>query len=158
MALGEGTRAPAVRLFGPGRRAVDLGEFIGVKPVVLLFFPLAFTSTCTAEVCAVADDYSAWTALDAQVFGISVDSDATLARFAAETGAPFPLLSDFNRDAIRAYHVVRPDLGGLKEVAERVVFVIDGDGVIRHVWQGEHPGVMPPFEEILDALRAVRAG
>ncbi len=89
------------------------------------------------------------------MLGISVDSPHVLEKFGEETGAEFPLLSDFNRDAIRAYDVVRPDLGGLREVAERVVFVIGPDRVIRHVWQGAHPGVMPPFEEIQAALRTM---
>ena len=150
-----GANAPAVTLFGPARSRVELRDYIGRQPVVLLFFPLAFTSTCTAELCAVTEDYAAYSDLGAQVFGISVDSPHTLARFAAETGAAFPLLSDFNREAIRAYDVVRPDLGGLREVAERVVFVIDADGTIRHVWQGEHPGVMPAFEGIKAALAAL---
>lgn len=155
MALEVGRMAPAVSLFGPGRKPVDLGEHIGAAPVVLLFFPLAFTSTCGAEMCAVADDYDAFSDLDARVFAISVDSPSVNERFATETGASFPILSDFNRVGIRAYDVVRPDLGGLRDVAERTVFVIDLEGVIRYVWQGEHPGVMPPFDEVKAALAAL---
>lgn len=158
MALGVGGKAPALTLFGPARSRVDLGDHIGRQPVVLLFFPLAFTSTCTAQMCAVAEDHAAFADLDALVFGISVDAPATLDRFAAETGATFPLLSDFNREAIRAYDVVRPDLGGLRDVAERVVYVIARDGTIVYVWQGEHPGVMPPLDEIKAALRGAGAG
>lgn len=152
MALAIGETAPAVTLFGPKRVPVDLGDHIGKAPVVLLFFPLAFTSTCTAEMCSVAEDRTDYSDLNARVFAISVDSPHVNTKFAEETGAEFPILSDFNRDAIRAYDVVRPDLGGLREVAERTVFVIDADGVIRYMWQGAHPGVMPPFGEIKAAL------
>jgi peroxiredoxin len=103
----------------------------------------------------VGQDRRDYAALKARVFAISVDSPHVNARFAAETGADFPVLSDFNRDAIRAYDVVRPDLGGLRDVAERTVFVIDADGIIRYAWQGEHPGVMPPFDEIKAVLASL---
>lgn len=155
MALDIGRRAPAVTLFGPGRKPVHLGDHIGHEPVVLLFFPLAFTSTCREEMCTMAERYDAYSALDATVFAISVDSPHVNEKFAQETGAPFLILSDFNRDGIRAYDVVRPDLGGLHEVADRVVFVIDREGVIRWVWQGEHPGVLPPFDEIRAAVESL---
>jgi peroxiredoxin len=103
--------------------------------------------------CAVADDWSAWQALGANVIGISVDSPYVNVRFAEETKAPFPIVSDFNREASRAYDVLRPDLGGLKDVSERVVYVIDRAGTITYAWQGEHPGVFPPLDEVKAAVR-----
>jgi peroxiredoxin len=106
--------------------------------------------------CTTAGDYGAYREMGAQVIGISVDSPYTNVKFAESCGAPFPILSDFNREAIRAFDVVRPDLGGLRDVAERVVYVIDGEGVIRWVWQGEHPGVMPPFDEIKAAVKSAK--
>ncbi len=153
MALPVGTKAPGATLFSAPRTPLHLADHIGERPVVLLFFPLAFSSTCTAEMCAVRDDWDAYRALDATVFGISIDSPYVNRKYAEQTRTPFPILSDFNREAIRAYDVVRPDLGGLREVAERVVFVIDRTGRIAYVWQGEHPGVLPPFDEIKAALQ-----
>jgi peroxiredoxin len=152
MAIRVGEAAPTPTLFSAPRTLLQLGDYVGKQPVVLLFFPLAFSSTCTAEVCAVSDDFGAYAELDAAVFAISVDSPYVNANFAKETQASFPILSDFNREAIRAYDVVRPDLGGLRDVSERVVFVIGRDGRVRYVWQGEHPGVMPPFDEIKKAV------
>ena len=148
MALKVGEAAPTPTLFRAPRTPLLLGDYISQQSVVLLFFPLAFSSTCTAEVCAVSDDFGSYADLDAAVFAISVDSPYVNERFAKETRARFPILSDFNREAIRAYDVVRPDLGGLRDVSDRVVFVIGRDGRIRYVWQGEHPGVMPPFDVI----------
>jgi glutaredoxin-dependent peroxiredoxin len=152
VALTPGARAPDATLTRyDARTAVSLTEFLGQRPVVLLFFPLAFSSTCTEEMCAVAEDYSAYEGLGAQVLGISVDSPYTNARFAEETGAPFPILSDFNRAAARAYGVLRDSFGHLDGVSERAAFVVDRSGLITYSWVGE-PGDLPPLEEIKAAL------
>jgi peroxiredoxin len=143
-------------MFARPREPVHLRDYIDGNPVVLMFFPMAFSSVCTDEMCTTAGDYGAYREMGAQVIGISVDSPYTNVKFAESCGAPFPILSDFNREAIRAFDVVRPDLGGLQDVAERVVYVIDGEGVIRWVWQGEHPGVMPPFDEIKAAVKSAK--
>lgn len=153
MPLPIGAEAPGATLFAAPREPFLLTDHIGGKPTVLLFFPLAFSSTCTAEMCSVGEDYQAYLDLDARVFGISVDSPWVNSRFAKETSVPFPILSDFNREAMRAYDVVRPDLGGLRDVSERAVFVIGRNGRIHWVWQGENPGVMPPFDQVRTALR-----
>jgi glutaredoxin-dependent peroxiredoxin len=153
--LTVGSAAPGAQVAVRPREWVDLSDFYGERPVVLLFFPLAFSSTCMEEMCAVATDWSAWSELDAHIFGISVDSPYVNVRFAEETKATFPILSDFNREAGRAFDVMRADLGGLLEVTERVVFVIDRAGVIRYVWQGEHPGVLPPLDEAKDVVRSL---
>ena len=155
MPLEVGGRAPDARVAIRPREWVSLGDWFGERPVVLLFFPMAFSSTCTAEMCAVADDWSAWSELGATVLGISVDSPYVNVKFAEETKAPFPIVSDFNREAIRAWDVVRPDLGGLRDVAERVVYVIDRTGRIAYVWQGEHPGVFPPLDEVRAAVQRI---
>ncbi len=153
MALKAGELAPDCRVALRPRQWVSLKDFVGEKPVVLLFFPLAFSSTCTSEMCTIAEDWSSWQGLGAHIFGISVDSPYANAKFAEETGAQFPILSDFNREASRAYDVLRADLGGLLEVSERAVFVIDRSGRISYAWLGENPGVFPPLEEIKDAVR-----
>ena len=118
---------------------------------------MAFSSTCTEELCSVADDYSAYRDLGGSVVAISVDSPYVAARFAEACGAPFPFLSDFNRTAARAFDVLRPRLGELEGVSERAAFVIDDRGVITYAWVGEHPGVFPPLEEIREAARAARS-
>lgn len=151
--LAVGTKAPGARVAVRPREWVDLSSYMGEKPLVLLFFPMAFSSTCTSEMCAVADDWSAWQQLGATVIGISVDSPYVNVKFAEETKAPFPIVSDFNREATRAYDALRADLGGLKDVSERAVFVINRAGTIVYTWQGEHPGVMPPLDEVKGAVR-----
>jgi glutaredoxin-dependent peroxiredoxin len=154
VALEVGTRAPGARVAVRPREWVDLRDYFGDGPVVLLFFPMAFSSTCTDEMCAVAETWSEWAGIGARVFGLSVDSPYVNTKFAESTAAPFPILSDFNREAGRAYDVIRPDLGGLRDVTDRVVFVVDREGTIVYVWQGEHPGVNPPLDEVRAAAAA----
>jgi peroxiredoxin len=153
--LHQGTLAPDARLAVRPRDWKGLHELRGGQPAVLLFFPLAFSSTCTEEVCTMAETCAHYEDLGVRVFGISIDSPYVNARFAQETGAAFPILSDFNKEATRAYDVYREDLGGLLGVSERAVFVIDAGGIIAWTWQGEHPGVMPPFDAIEAAVQRV---
>jgi peroxiredoxin len=120
---------------------------------VLLFFPLAFSSVCTEELCAVRDDWSAWTALDADVFGISVDSPFVTRRFREELGLPFPLLSDFNHVVGASYGVLYEDYFGLRGVARRAAFVVDMDGRIAYAWVSERDDVLPDFAAVRTAVR-----
>ncbi|GMV07722.1 MAG: anti-oxidant AhpCTSA family protein [Gemmatimonadota bacterium] len=137
---------------GPGR--VTLSEHRG-HPVVLLFFPLAFSSTCTEELCHVAEDWSRWEEVGARVLGLSIDSPYVNQRFAGELRLPFPLLSDFNKDASSAYGVLYPEFYGMKGVSKRAAFVVDGEGTVAYAWVAEEAGLLPPFEEILEAVRRV---
>lgn len=151
-----GSRAPDFSLApGPGPDRVTLASLKG-EPVVLLFFPLAFSSTCTEELCHVADSWEDWERLGANVLGISVDSPFVNKKYAQETGVPFPLLSDFNKEASSAYGVLYADFYGMRGVSKRAAFVIDRDGVIAYAWVSEDAGVLPPFNEILKAVEAVR--
>jgi len=100
--------------------------------VVLAFFPAAFSSVCTKELCTFRDQLAALNAAKATVLGISVDTFFTLKAFQSDQGLTFPLLSDFNKDVIRLYDVYNPDMIGLKGIAKRAVFVVDGEGIIRH--------------------------
>ena len=154
MALAKGDVAPRFALPAAPGEIVDVGARIGERPIVLLFFPLAFSSVCTAELCAVRDDWSAWSDLGADVFGISIDSPFVTRRFRDELGLPFPLLSDFNHDVGAAYGVLYEDYFGLRGVAKRSAFVIGRDGRIAWAWVSERDDVLPDFEEVRQAARA----
>jgi glutaredoxin-dependent peroxiredoxin len=155
--LQVGTRAPDAGVFRAPGEPARLRAYYGNGPVVLLFFPLAFSGTCTREVCSMAEDYGAYRELGAEVLGISVDSPYVNRAFAASCNADFPILSDWHREASAAFGVLRPDLNGLRDVSERASFVIAPDGAIAYAWQGEHPGVMPDFDAIRSAVeRAAR--
>ena len=154
--LVPGDRAPGFALPSAPGDVVDVSARIGERPVVLLFFPLAFSSVCTAELCAVRDDWSAWQALDADVYGISADSPFVTRRFREELGLPFPLLSDFNHDVGAAYGVLYEEYFGLRGVARRAAFVVGGDGRIVHAWVGEQDDVLPDFGAVRGAVSAAR--
>lgn len=154
MALQPGDRAPDVTLPSHEIKPVSLSSLWADGPAVLLFFPLAFTSTCTEELCSIRDDHAAFRELRANVAALSVDSPFTLAKFRGEIRAEYPFLSDFNREAAEAYGVVREGpLGpGLLRASDRAAFVVGTDGVIRYAWHSTNPGLLPPFDEIKAAL------
>lgn len=154
----HGDPAPAFALPEAPGKIVDLAGRIGERPVVLLFFPLAFSSVCTAEMCAVRDDWSAWEDLDADILGISVDSPFVTRKFKEDNRLPFPVLSDFNREAARAYDVLYEDYFGLRGVAKRAVFVIDRDGRIAYRWVSEDSGVEPDYGEVKAAVERLGSG
>jgi len=154
MALSIGTPAPDFTLPSKPGETVTLSALRG-KPVVLLFYPAAFTSVCTKEMCTIGEDFAAYEALHAAVLAISVDTPWVVTKFKEETKAPFPFLSDFNKDVIRAYDVVRSQFAfGMRDVPERAVFVIDAAGVITYAWVGENPGVFPDLDAVKHALAA----
>jgi glutaredoxin-dependent peroxiredoxin len=126
-----GAPAPDFTLTNQDRQPVTLSGLRGT-PVVLAFFPAAFSSVCTKEMCTFRDSLARLNAVDAQVFGISVDTFFTLKAFQADQQLTFPLLSDFNKEVIRAYGVFNEDMIGLKGIAKRAVFVIDRQGIVRH--------------------------
>ena len=154
MALQKGEKAPDVTLPSHDNRQVSLAEEWSQGPVVLLFFPLAFTSTCTREMCTVRDDIGSYTDVNGRVIAVSVDSPFVLARFREEIGANYLFLSDFNREASQAFGVQRQGpLGpGLMGASDRAAFVIGQDGTIRYAWHDTNPGLLPPFDEIKAAL------
>lgn len=157
MAVEVGHRAPDVTLVNWDRKAVKLSELRG-RPAVLAFFPGAFTSTCTKEMCAFRDGLAGFNALDAQVVGISVDSPFAQKAFAEAHGLNFPLLSDFNREVVRAFGVEDPGFAGglLPGVAMRSVFVLDADGVVRFRWVAPSQGTEPDYGEVEAAVQGLR--
>ncbi len=155
MPLPIGTPAPDFTLpVKPNEDPLLLADHVGERVVVLMFFPLAFSSTCTEQMCTVAENYSAWEALDAEVIGISIDSPWTNEKFATECGATFPIASDFNKDVSAAYDALYDEIMGLRGVTRRVVYVIDRSGTIVYAWEGEHAGIMPDFGDIMAAVEA----
>jgi glutaredoxin-dependent peroxiredoxin len=131
MSVDVGSKAPDFTLTNQDRQAVTLSQQRG-KNVVLAFFPAAFSSVCTKELCTFRDSMAKLNQANAQVYGISVDTFFTLKAFQDQQKLNFPLLSDFNKEVIRQYGVFNEDMIGLKGIAKRAVFVIDGDGVVRH--------------------------
>jgi len=131
MAVDVGSTAPDFTLTNQDRQPVTLSEQRG-KPVVLAFFPAAFSSVCTKELCTFRDALAKLNQAKAQVYGISVDTFFTLKAFQDQQKLTYPLLSDFNKDVIRQYGVFNEEMIGLKGIAKRAVFVIDKDGVVRH--------------------------
>lgn len=155
MPLEAGEKAPDLALpLKPGEAPLRLEDYRGEKPVVLLFFPLAFSRVCTEEMRIVAENYDRWRELDAEVLGISVDSPFVNQKFAEECGAPFPILSDFNREAVRAFDVENSDFYGLEGVANRSAFVVDRSGTVVYSWMSEDASVLPDFGEIREAVEA----
>lgn len=152
-----GQQAPDVTLVNYDRKPVKLSELRG-KPTVLLFFPAAYSATCTKEMCAFRDSMARYGGLNAQVVGISVDMPYSQKAFADANGLPFPLLSDYNREAVRAFDVQDPNFVGglLPGVAMRSVFVLDGSGVIRYKWVADRPGTEPDYAAVEAAVKALR--
>jgi peroxiredoxin len=154
MAVDVGTKAPDFTLKDQERRDVTLSAQKG-HPLVLAFFPGAFSSVCTKELCTVRDALGGASKLSksgAQVFGISVDTFFTLKAFHDQQQLPFPLLSDFNKDVIRAYGVFNEDMIGLKGIAKRAVFVIDKDGVVRYREILDDARNEPDYEKLYAAV------
>jgi peroxiredoxin len=143
--------APDFTLVNQDRQPVTLSASRG-RPVVLAFFPGAFSSTCTAELCTFNNRMSRLNAANAQVYGISVDTFFALKAFRDSQHLTFPLLSDFNKEVIRLYDVFFEDMIGLKGLAKRAVFVIDKDGIIRHRQVVEDARNEPDYEPVFKAL------
>jgi peroxiredoxin len=124
------------------------------KPVVILFFPLAFTGVCTAELCNVRDNIALYNNTNAQVFGISVDSLFTLEKFSNEQNLNFPLLSDFNKDAAKAFDVLYEVFPAFEMmgVSKRAAFVVDKNGIVQYAEVCATPGDLPNFAAIQETL------
>jgi len=153
MPLAKGTKAPDFTLkskTADGLVDVRLSDNFGKKQTVLLFFPLAFTSVCTNEMCDVTAGLSAYAGMHAEVIAISVDSPYAQEAWAKQNGIGIKLLSDLNKSVIRTYDVVFANLTG--DTAARAAFVIGADGVIKYSEQTPTPKHLPNFEAIKGAL------
>jgi glutaredoxin-dependent peroxiredoxin len=153
MSLHPGQQAPDFSLTSSDKETISLSQYRG-QQVVLLFFPLAFTSVCTTELCSVRDGLSEYQQSDAAVLGISVDSPFSLARFKEDNQLNFPLLSDFNKEASAAYGALYENFVlGMKGVSKRAAFVVDREGIIRYAEVLENAGELPNLEAVREALK-----
>jgi len=152
MSLKLDSKAPDFTLKNTEGEEITLSDFRNSKNVVLLFFPLAFTSTCTEELCTTRDNMKFYESLDAKVMGISVDSFFTLKEFKKAENLNFTLLSDFNRRVSEQYNSLYNEFFGMKGVAKRSAFVIDQEGLIRHKEILEDAGKLPDFKSIQNTL------
>lgn len=153
--LQPGDKAPDFALRASDRSLVKLSEQRG-KNIVLLFFPFAFTSVCTKELCYMRDSLADYESLDAQILAVSVDSYYTLARWKDEEKFNFPMLSDFNKTVSKKYDTLYKEFGlGLKGVSKRSAFVIDKEGVVRYAEVLENAGELPNFEAIKMTLQSL---
>jgi peroxiredoxin len=155
MAIEIGQTAPVFTLHDSEKNKVALADYKG-KNVLLMFFPQSFTGVCTAELCSLRDNIAIYNNANAQVFGISVDSVFTLAKFKEEQHLNFPLLSDFNKEVSTAYDAIYMDwILDMKGVSKRSAFVIDKEGIVRYAEVLESAGDLPNFtaiEKTLDTL------
>ncbi len=156
MTVKVGDAAPDFELYDQDRKPRRLSEFKG-KKVVLAFFPGAFTSVCTKEMCTFRDGMAEFNKLDATVIGISVNDPFTLKGFAEQNNLNFVLLSDYTREVSRKYGGVHEDFIGMKgySVAKRAVFILDRDLVVRYAWVSEDPLKEPDYEEIKRELAKI---
>lgn len=149
-------KAPDFKLFNTEKKEISLAEKNGSN-IVLLFFPLAFTSTRTVELCNIRDNYAMYNDLNAKVFGISVDSLFSLGKFRAEQKLNFDLLSDFNKTASAAYECLYPQFGfGMLGVSKRASFVIDKEGVLKFAEVLENASDLPDFAAIRTTLESLK--
>jgi glutaredoxin-dependent peroxiredoxin len=151
MTVDVGTRAPDFTLADQDRQPVTLSGLRG-RPVVLAFFPAAFSGTCTEELCTLRDRLSALATDQAQVLGVSVDSFFALKAFRDAHHYAFPLLSDFNKTVIREYGVFNEDMIGLKGIAKRAVFVIDKDGIVQYREVLDDARLEPAYDQVFATL------
>ncbi|CAH1001570.1 Putative peroxiredoxin [Neolewinella maritima] len=155
MPLKIGDKAPLFELYSHEKNAVKLDDYRG-RRLLVLFFPLAFTGTCTEELCTMRDALSEYNSLETDIVAISVDSVFTLERFRAAEGLNFPLLSDFNKEVSRQYGALYDTFVlGMEGVSKRAAFVVDEEGVIRYTEVLASAGDQPDYSAIKATLTAL---
>jgi peroxiredoxin len=150
-----GQAAPNFTLFNTEKKEISLTDYKG-KNLVILFFPLAFTGVCTAELCSIRDNYNIYTALNAEVIGISVDSLFALEQFKIAQNYHFDLLSDFNKTASKDYDTMYDTFAfGMLGVSKRSAFVVDKNGILQYKEVLEDAGKQPNFDAIKACLASI---
>src|SRR5215472_16304967 len=159
MAISVGSKAPDFNLKSKqasGLVDVKLSNNFGKKNTVHLFFPLAFTSVCTKEMCDIASGLNGYSGLNADVIGISVDSPFAQQAWAQKEKIGITLASDLNKEVIKKYDVVFPMLAGVGDTAARAAFVIDKQGVVQYSEQTPTPKDLPNFDKVKEALSKLK--
>jgi peroxiredoxin len=158
VAIGDDAPDFTVPLADGSVGSFTLSERLNEAPLVLAFFPAAFTSTCTAEMCTFRDRLSDFEAIDAAVYGVSIDLPFTLNEFRRQHDLNFGLLSDANRELVNAYSVAMDSTWhGIRDAAKRAVVVVDGDGTVTYTWVSGDPGVEPDYDAIARAAEDARS-
>ena len=153
--VNQGEKAPNFTIADTDRKPRALQEFLKPRGATLLaFFPGAFTSVCTREMCALRDSLAEFNKFNVQVVGIDVNDPWTNKAFVEKNSLSFPILSDYNRDVVRQYNVFHENFGNLKgyTVAKRSVFILDQNGVVSYKWVTEDPSKEPNYEELKKAV------
>jgi glutaredoxin-dependent peroxiredoxin len=164
MPLTVGTEAPDFTLptkTGEGPKQIKLSDNFGKKNTLLLFFPMAFTGTCTTEMCGVSMDLSAYGSLSATVYGISGDNPFAQEAWAQKEKITVPLLSDYEHKVAKAYDVAYdsflPQMNlGMGGVSKRAVFIIDRNGIIQYAESNDDARALPNFEKIKAKLAELK--
>lgn len=166
MALQVGTKAPDFTLSyksASGLHVMKLSDNFGKKNTLLLFFPMAFTSTCTTEMCSVSEQFETYDGLNTAVYGLSGDSPFSLEAWARQEGIQVPLLSDYTHSVAKAYGVAYESFPPgaslpMSGVAKRSAFLIDSSGVIQYSESSDDPKQLPNFEAIRAKLANLAKG
>jgi peroxiredoxin len=155
MSIQVGEKAPVISLSDTDKKKVSLG--VSEKNTVILFFPLAFSGNCTTELCNIRDNISLYNTTDAEVLGVSIDSLFVLGKFKSDQNLNFPLLSDFNKAAAKAYGVLYEifPVFEMQGVSKRAAFVVDKAGIVRYAEVCPTPGDLPNFTAIQECLAAL---
>ncbi len=159
MAIPVGTKAPDFVLKSKkpsGLVDVKLSDNWGKKNTVLLFFPAAFTSVCTQEMCDISAGLNAYSTLNADVIGVSVDTPFAQEAWAQKEKIGITLASDLNKEVIRKYDVVFPNLAGIGDTAARAAIVIDKNGIVQYCEQTPTPKDLPNFQKVKETLARLK--
>lgn len=155
MIIKKGDKAPEFTLYASDKSKVSLSDYEGQK-LIVLFFPAAFSSTCTEELCSMQDGLKEFRQLNTNVVAISVDSFFSLAKFKELNHIEFPLLSDFNKEVSRAYDAFYDSwILDMKGVSKRSVFVVDKKGIIQYAEILEQASDLPNFAEIKNIVKGL---
>ncbi|HTL17685.1 MAG TPA: redoxin domain-containing protein [Patescibacteria group bacterium] len=159
MAISVGTKAPDFTLKSKqasGLVDIKLSNNFGKKSTVLLFFPAAFTSVCTQEMCDITAGLNGYSGLNADVIGISIDTPFAQEAWAQKEKIQIPLASDLNKEVIKKYDVVFPMLAGVGDTAARAAFVIDKNGIVQYSEQTPTPKDLPNFNKVKETLSKLK--